>query len=80
MCLSGVSADCLYGFERFNLQNTSGDGDARRRSSPDHLGRLEEERRRDREAQRLGRLQVDDWLAVAGRSLAPTQNQPERFK
>jgi hypothetical protein len=27
---------------------------------PDHLGRLEEEGRWDRQAQRLGRLEVDD--------------------
>jgi hypothetical protein len=35
-------------------------------SSADHLGRLEEERRRDRQAQSLGGLEVDDELERRG--------------
>src|SRR6266511_3901774 len=42
----GVSADRVHGFGRFNLQNTSRRRGLRRRGSSDHLGRLEEERRR----------------------------------
>jgi hypothetical protein len=44
---------------RFNLQNTSRGGDARRRSSADHLIRLEEERRGDGEAEGLSGLEVN---------------------
>ncbi len=61
-----MSAKRVHGCERFNLQNTSGGGDARRRSSPDHLGRLEEERWGNGEAERLRGLEVDDQLERGG--------------
>src|SRR6266850_3144105 len=56
--LAGISANLLYGFEQFNLQNTSRHAGIRHCSSPDHLVRLEEERRGDGEAERLGGLEV----------------------
>src|SRR5262245_6961738 len=59
---AGVSANRLYGFNPFNLQNTSRGRDAEHRSSTDHLSHLEEERGWNGEAQRLGGLQVDDQL------------------
>jgi hypothetical protein len=58
----GVSANCLHGFERFNLQNVSCRGDTRRRGSADHLVRLEEEGRGNGEADGLRGRQVDDEL------------------
>ena len=44
---------------RFNLQNASGREDIRRRSSADHLGRLEEDGWGNGQAQRLGGLEID---------------------
>src|SRR5262249_61956003 len=51
---------------RFNLQNTSGGGDARRRGSADDLVGLEEQRRGDRQAEGTGGLEVDDQLELRG--------------
>jgi hypothetical protein len=48
-----VSANLLYGFDPFNLQNTSPREDIRHHDSANDLGGLDEEGRRDGEAQRL---------------------------
>jgi hypothetical protein len=67
-----MSAQLLHGFAPFkalgqlNLQIASRRGGARRCGSADHLVGLEEERRGDGEAERLGRLQVDDQLQRGG--------------
>ena len=42
------------------------DGGVRHRNSPDHLVGLEEEGRRDGEAERLRGLEVDDQLELGG--------------
>ena len=47
---------------QFSLQHTSRGGCARRRSSADHLGRLEEEGWRNRQTELLGRVKIDDQL------------------
>ncbi len=39
----GMSANCLHGFGRFNVQNISHRGGTRHHSLPEHLSRLEEE-------------------------------------
>jgi hypothetical protein len=57
-----VSANLLYGFGHIILQNTFRRDATRRRDLPEHFGRLEEERRGNGEAQRLGGLEVDDQL------------------
>jgi hypothetical protein len=62
----GVSANRLYGFEPFNVQNTFRCGDIRRRGSADDLVGLEEERRRHREAQGLGSCEVQDQISLRG--------------
>ena len=64
--LGGISADLLYGCERVHRQSDSSRGGARRRGSADHLIRLEEEGGRDRQAQCLGGLEVDDQLKFRG--------------
>jgi hypothetical protein len=61
-----VSADRLYGFERFNLQNTPQREGVRRRGSTDYLCGLEEEHRRDRDSEGIGGLQVDHQLERRG--------------
>jgi hypothetical protein len=61
-----VSADPLHGCEPFNLQNKFCRGDIRPCGSADHLGRLEEERRGDGEAQFFGGLEVEDQLELGG--------------
>src|SRR5262245_50556643 len=62
----GVSADRLYGFERFNLQNNSRRGGTRHHGSADDLVGLKEERGGNCEAQGLSRLEVDDQLERGG--------------
>jgi hypothetical protein len=57
--LGGLSATLLYGFDPFNVQNTSRRGGARRRGLLEHLGRLEEEGWGNGNPKGLGRLQVD---------------------
>jgi hypothetical protein len=42
--ISGVSADYVHGFERFNVQNVSRPGGIEPCGSADDLGGLEEER------------------------------------
>jgi hypothetical protein len=59
---SGISANRLYGFERFNLQNRSCGGGTRGRGSADDLGRLEEEGWRNGQAQGLGCFEMDHPL------------------
>ena len=70
----------LYRCEQVNLHHTSRRAIIRHHGSAEPLVGLEAQGWGHGEAEGLGRLQGDDWLAVAGRSLAPTQNQPERFK
>jgi hypothetical protein len=62
----GVSANLLYGFEPCNVQNNFRRAGARHRGSADDLVGLEEEGRGDREAEGLGRLEVDDELKLWG--------------
>jgi hypothetical protein len=70
----------LYRCEQVNLQHTSRRAIIRPHGSAERLVGLEAQGWGNGEAEGLGRLQVDDRLAVAGRSRAPTQNQPERLK
>jgi hypothetical protein len=63
---SGVSANLLHGCEPFHLHNASRAGGIRPRGSAHHLGRLEEERWGNGEAQRLGGLQINDQLEYSG--------------
>jgi hypothetical protein len=62
----GLFATLLYGFDPFNVQNTSRRGGARRRGSLEHLGRLEEEGWGNGDPKGLGRLQVDHQRACGG--------------
>jgi hypothetical protein len=67
--LSGVSAHRLHGFGRVILQNTFRRGGIRRGGSADHLGRLEEHGRGDRQAQRLGGLLLWPRSSILRRAL-----------
>jgi hypothetical protein len=62
----GVSANLLYGFAPFILQNTSRGGGIRPRGSAEHLVGLEEQRRGNGQAKLLRGLEVDDQLACGG--------------
>ncbi|HYY16230.1 MAG TPA: hypothetical protein VE965_06255 [Gammaproteobacteria bacterium] len=64
--LGGISADLLYGCERVHRQSDSRRGGAKRRGSADDLVGLEEEGWGDRQAQRLGRLEVDGERKLGG--------------
>jgi hypothetical protein len=52
--------------DRFNLQNTSRRGGTRRYALAEHFGRLEEESCGDRQAKRLGGLEIEDELEGRG--------------
>jgi hypothetical protein len=60
----GISANRLYGFEQFNLQNECRRERTKSRNSSNHLVGLEKEGRGDRQAEGLGGLEVDHQLKL----------------